>query len=237
MEYASPGRYTISTHLCSYSTGRTKRESCESTATKNNNSTCTNASLYVLNLNIKLIPPGTDSLNPVDDVMQNMKPSSSSSISPSATHSTSKKTSTRASANARDEGDHGATVTIKFIWNSHHHQSFLKYEYVCEYDISFTGRSWEPFYFFHLEWTVDSLLRCRNPKQHRILHCWCFLARTFVRTLLPFVRSYICISFIAQHQRHKIDLPNRFDATLISFPKSIFDYKLIATLLELIHVS
>jgi hypothetical protein len=37
--------------------------------------------------------------------------------------------------------------------------------------------------------------------------------------------------------QHKIDLTNRFDASLISFPKSIFAHKSFTTLLELIHVS
>jgi hypothetical protein len=65
-------------------------------------------SLYVHNLNVKLVPLGTDALHPVDDVMQNVKPTSPS---PSSLTSISKSRS----ANATDESDQGAIVNINFF--------------------------------------------------------------------------------------------------------------------------
>ena len=67
-----------------------------------------NTSLYVLNLNSKLVPLGTDALHPVDNAFQDVKP-----ISPSPSSSTS--ISESRSTNVRDEGDQGAIVTIKFF--------------------------------------------------------------------------------------------------------------------------
>ena len=101
------GRYMISTNITSISTGRTQQQQLKSIAVSS--STSTNTDLYVLNLNVKVIPTGIDLSNPIDDVMQNkIFPSSSFSSSSFAS------TATSTSANARDDGDQGAIVTINF---------------------------------------------------------------------------------------------------------------------------
>jgi hypothetical protein len=58
---------------------------------------------------------------------------------------------------------------------------------------------------------------------------------TSVRTIIYAYLSSLNIN--GKFKQHKVDLTNRFDASLISSQKSIFAHKLITTLLELIHVS
>ena len=113
--------YSIATNISSSSAGVMQSDSSIITATTNtvsNKSTCTNTSLYVLNLNVKLVPLGTDAPHPIDDVVRNVKPTS-----PSASFSTS--TCATGSASARDEGDQGAIVTIKFLQRLFESQDLL----------------------------------------------------------------------------------------------------------------
>ena len=99
------GRYMISTNMTSISTGSTQQQQLKSIAVSG--STSTNTDLYVLSLNVKVIPQGIDLSNPIDDVMQDKKFTSSSSSSFAST-------ATSTSASARDDGDQGAIVTINF---------------------------------------------------------------------------------------------------------------------------
>ena len=99
------GRYMISTNMTSISTGSTQQQQLKSIAVSG--STSTNTDLYVLSLNVKVIPQGIDLSNPIDDVMQDKKFTSFSSSSFAST-------ATSTSASARDDGDQGAIVTINF---------------------------------------------------------------------------------------------------------------------------
>jgi Raffinose synthase or seed imbibition protein Sip1 len=100
-------KYSISTNLSSSSAG-TSQPDCSNSTPSNTVGSNTNSSLYVLNLNVKLISLRTDVPHSVDDVVQNMK-----YTSPSASTSTS--TCASESGSARDEGDQGAIVTINFF--------------------------------------------------------------------------------------------------------------------------
>ena len=100
-------KYSISTNLSSSSAG-TSQPDCSKSTTSNTAGSNTYLSLYVLNLNVKLIPLKTDVPRSVDDVTQNVEPASSSA-------STSTSTCASGSGGARDEGDQGAIVTINFL--------------------------------------------------------------------------------------------------------------------------
>ena len=109
------GRYMISTNITSITTGSTQQQQLKSIAVSG--STSTNTDLYVLNLNVEVVPKEFDLSNPIDDVMQNKKltSSSSSSSTSSSTSSFFASTTTSTSASARDDGDQGAIVTINFF--------------------------------------------------------------------------------------------------------------------------
>ena len=100
-------KYSISTNLSSSSAG-TSEPDCSKSTTSNTAGSNTYSSLYVLNLNVKLIPLGTDLPRSVDDVIQNVEPASSCA-------STSTSTCASGSGGARDEGDQGAIVTLNFL--------------------------------------------------------------------------------------------------------------------------